>query len=208
VSLVKAVYAVRHGVIPPTAHFARPHPDVELDASPFTVPTATRDWPGPRRAGVSSFGLGGTNAHVLVEPAPPRPAPAPAPQWSLLPLCAADPGALRHHAERLGAHLAETPTAAVADVAYTLGVGRRRLPDRAAVVCRDAKEAVAALVGIAEGRSAPVPAEAPGALRDAAEAWLAGGEAPVAAGRRVPLPGYPFQRRRHWIDPVGVGVRP
>ncbi|HEU4427070.1 MAG TPA: ketoacyl-synthetase C-terminal extension domain-containing protein, partial [Pilimelia sp.] len=201
VGLINAVYAVRHGVIPPTPHFTRAHPDVELDASPFVVSTATRDWPGPRRAGVSSFGLGGTNAHVLVEEAPQRPAPVPGPDWSLLPLCAGDAEALRCHADRLAAYLADRPTAPVADVAYTLAVGRRPLPSRAAIVCRDAKDAIVALSAIGNGHGVCVPDDAPGELREAAAAWVGGGEAPVSAGQRASLPGYPFQRRRHWIDP-------
>ncbi|WP_155373802.1 beta-ketoacyl [acyl carrier protein] synthase domain-containing protein [Catellatospora vulcania] len=68
--LIKAVLAVRDGMIPPTLHFRRPHPDVDLAASPFTVAAELRTWSGARRAGVSSFGLGGTNAHVLVTQGP------------------------------------------------------------------------------------------------------------------------------------------
>ncbi|PWR04912.1 amino acid adenylation protein [Micromonospora acroterricola] len=58
--LIKAVLAVQHGVIPPNLHFTRPHPEIDLAAGPFYVPTKVRDWPeAPRRvAGVSSFGLG------------------------------------------------------------------------------------------------------------------------------------------------------
>ncbi|HEX8867946.1 MAG TPA: hypothetical protein VF821_19965, partial [Lentzea sp.] len=33
--------------------------------------------------------------------------------------------------------------------------------------------------------------------------WAHGVELPeFRPARRVPLPGYPFQRRRHWLDPV------
>ncbi|MEE3922688.1 hypothetical protein V2I01_42920 [Micromonospora sp. BRA006-A] len=31
-------------------------------------------------------------------------------------------------------------------------------------------------------------------------AWRAGADLPVPPGRRVPLPGYPFRRTRHWIE--------
>jgi 3-oxoacyl-[acyl-carrier-protein] synthase II len=207
VSLIKAVFAVRHGVIPPTLHFTRPHPDVDLAGSPFVMPAAPVDWPGPagRRAGVSSFGLGGTNAHLLVESGPPRPASTGAPGWHLLPLSAADPAALRQVAARLAGHLAEatgTPEELLADAAYTLVVGRRRLPYRAAIVARDASVAVRALTAVAAGDAVPVPVDAPAEPRAQAAAWLTGAEVPAGPGRRVPLPGYPFQRRRHWFEPL------
>jgi acyl transferase domain-containing protein len=153
---------------------------------------------------VSSFGLGGTNAHVLVESAsPPEPAAVagePAPEWSVLPLSAAGPAALRSLAAGLAPCLAD-PTR-LADVAHTLAAGRRRLAHRAAVVARDGVEAVAALHELASGRPAPVPEAAPAAVRARAAAWLDRAEAPDGVGRRIPLPGYPFQRTRHWIEAI------
>ncbi|MEV4414363.1 beta-ketoacyl synthase N-terminal-like domain-containing protein [Catellatospora sp. NPDC049609] len=197
--LIKAVLAVRDGVIPPTLHFRRPHPDVDLAATPFTVSAAAREWPGPRRAGVSSFGLGGTNAHVLVQSAPSRPDGPAAAGWLLLPLSAGSPAALRELAARLAAWPA--PQQPVADLAYTLAVGRRPLPHRAAVLCQDVADATQALAAIADGTPVAPPAAAPAELREQAATWLGGGNVPPGAGRRVPVPGYPFQRRRHWIEP-------
>ncbi|MEJ8642032.1 type I polyketide synthase [Streptomyces sp. MS1.HAVA.3] len=86
--LVKAVLCVQHGEIPGNLHFDRLNPRIDLTGSPFFVPTGTSAWPlpgGSRIAGVSSFGFGGTNAHVVVEQAPPRTGPgsSPAdPTWS------------------------------------------------------------------------------------------------------------------------------
>lgn len=79
---IKIVLALEHRQIPPTLHFEQPNPLIDFAASPFRVPTALEDWDagsGPRRAAVSAFGVGGTNAHVIVEEAPPAP-PAPAPR--------------------------------------------------------------------------------------------------------------------------------
>ncbi len=69
---LKAVLAVKHGVIPPTPHFSAPPPVAGFERTPFFVPTAPTPWPTgtPRRAGVSAFGFGGTNAHVVLEEAP------------------------------------------------------------------------------------------------------------------------------------------
>ncbi|MFD1499496.1 beta-ketoacyl synthase N-terminal-like domain-containing protein, partial [Streptosporangium lutulentum] len=81
IGLMKAVLAVRHGRIPASLNYRRPNPRAGRN-SPFAVNDTLRPWPerdGPRRAGVSSFGVGGTNAHVVIEEAPPvRPPATPA----------------------------------------------------------------------------------------------------------------------------------
>ncbi len=70
-SLVKAVLAVHHGVLPPTIKVDKPNPKMAIDESPFYLNTEARPWvrtgDHPRRAGVSSFGFGGTNFHVVME---------------------------------------------------------------------------------------------------------------------------------------------
>ncbi|TFH79391.1 hybrid non-ribosomal peptide synthetase/type I polyketide synthase [Pseudomonas kribbensis] len=72
VGLIRASLAVFHGVLPPNLGFGRVNPQIDLEHSPFYVPTTSRLWPEGRRrlAGVSSFGIGGTNAHVIVGAAP------------------------------------------------------------------------------------------------------------------------------------------
>ncbi|MEU4544201.1 beta-ketoacyl synthase N-terminal-like domain-containing protein [Nonomuraea dietziae] len=187
-ALIKAVLAVRHGVIPANLHFERADPDVEF--GPFYVPVKNVAWGAEtRRAGVSSFGLGGTNAHVIVEQVadePPRPA---ATGWRVLPVSARTPEALRQARMRLADHLEAAPRTDLDDVAHTLTAGRRAFAYRAAIVCRDLSEAVARLRGL--------PYDAPEDLMRAAEAWVAGDEPawPPAGGRIVSLPAYPFQRQ-------------
>jgi acyl transferase domain-containing protein len=73
--LIKTVLALTHRQIPPSLNFERPNPRIDFDNSPFFVNTSLCDWEAsgaPRCAGVSSFGIGGTNAHVVLEQAPPR----------------------------------------------------------------------------------------------------------------------------------------
>ncbi|NCG01625.1 MAG: acyltransferase domain-containing protein, partial [Euryarchaeota archaeon] len=69
--LIKAVMALHHRTIPPSAGFKTPNPTVDWASNPFFVPTQAREWPRPeahpRRAGVSAFGFGGTNYHVALE---------------------------------------------------------------------------------------------------------------------------------------------
>ncbi|MGD2115317.1 MAG: beta-ketoacyl synthase N-terminal-like domain-containing protein, partial [Acidobacteriota bacterium] len=171
--LIKAVGALKHRTIPPTLHAAVPNRAIDLDDSPFHLSGEATGWPAdgtPRRAGVSSFGVGGTNAHVVLEEAPPRPDRVEAPGVHLLPLSARTEGSLRRGARRLAEALERRPEVGLHDVAFTLQVGRAAHPFRSAVVCDDAGEARALLaeadrlpvVRHPEGGRAPVVFLLPG----------------------------------------------
>ncbi|MGN9809235.1 hybrid non-ribosomal peptide synthetase/type I polyketide synthase [Micromonospora sp. BQ11] len=135
VGLIKTVLALRAGEIPPSLHFRAANPELGLDGSPFHVAAARAPWPGEvRRAGVSSFGIGGTNAHVVLEAAPPPAESTEGRRRHVLPLSAATPTALDAAAARLADHLRANPDEGLADVAYTLQRGRWTLPYRRAVV--------------------------------------------------------------------------
>ncbi|HEX7239518.1 MAG TPA: beta-ketoacyl synthase N-terminal-like domain-containing protein [Longimicrobiaceae bacterium] len=204
--LLKAVLAVREGVVPPTVHFRAADPKLELDSTPLYVNAAPAPWkvPGPRRAGVSSFGLGGTNAHLVLEEPPALAPSAPARRGRLLVLSARSEPALRAMRERLRAHLEAHPELELADVAWTLQVGRARFEHRFAAVCRDRADALRALAGERDGEPEDAGARELEAL---GRAWTAGAEADWAAlhagedRRRVPLPTYPFERRSYWVHP-------
>ncbi|HET7695320.1 MAG TPA: SDR family NAD(P)-dependent oxidoreductase [Vicinamibacterales bacterium] len=154
-SLIKAALAVRDGVLPPSLNYRAPNPAIDFDSTPFFVNTSLAPWPAgpsPRRAGVSSFGIGGTNAHVVLEEAPRAAASSAGRQWQTLLLSARSAAALETLSLRLADHLAANPGVDLADVAFTLHGGRRRLPHRRAVVCRTIDEAVAGLSGDAGAR--------------------------------------------------------
>jgi acyl transferase domain-containing protein len=149
--LIKTALALRHREIPPSLHFERPNPKIDFDASPFYVNTRLAEWKngrGPRRAGVSSFGIGGTNAHVVLEEAPPAPAASePRRPLQLLTVSAKTETALESATLNLLRHLKTHPEADFADAAYTLQVGRGEFAHRRAVVCHDAGDAVSAFEG-------------------------------------------------------------
>ena len=142
--LIKTVMALRHGELPPSLHFERPNPEIDFTRGPFYVNARLDRWPSegtPRRAGVSSFGLGGTNAHVVLEEAPPPEPSGPGRHHHLLLLSGHTLEVLQRSAENLADHLARCPEVPLADVAYTLQVGRQSSRHRLMVLCRDHQEA-------------------------------------------------------------------
>src|SRR5207248_674429 len=93
-----------------------------------------------RRAGVNSLGMGGTNVHVVLEEAPALPEPAAARPWQLILLSARTPAALEAATDNLAGFLRHgaQSDADLADVAFTLQVGRRR-PGQRLIGHRDAE---------------------------------------------------------------------
>lgn len=145
--LIKTALALYHGYIPPSLHAETPNPEIDFANSPFFINTRLRSWESsgvPRRAGVSAFGLGGTNAHLVLEEAPPVAPSRSVRSWHVLPLSARTTGALDAATAQLAQHLQQQP-AALADVAYTLQVGRATLAQRRVVIGETAAALVTAL---------------------------------------------------------------
>ncbi|MCC6605390.1 MAG: amino acid adenylation domain-containing protein [Anaerolineae bacterium] len=146
--LLKTVLSLQHKQIPPTCHFTAPNPKLNLAQTPFVINNTLVPWENgrsPRRAGVSSFGIGGTNAHIVLEEAPPATPSDPAEPWQLLQLSAKTPAALEAMTQNLADYLEAHPETNLADVAYTLSNGRRTFTHRRMVVCRDVPDAIAVL---------------------------------------------------------------
>ncbi|HEX5715931.1 MAG TPA: beta-ketoacyl synthase N-terminal-like domain-containing protein, partial [Thermoanaerobaculia bacterium] len=146
--LIKTVLALENEALPPSINCMKPSPEIDFPSTPFFVNTGLRPWPrggASRRAGVSSFGVGGTNAHVAVEEAPPREPGSPSRPWQLLVLSTRTESALTTATAELADHLRRNPEIDLADAAWTLQAGRRAFGHRRIVVCRDLGDAVAAL---------------------------------------------------------------
>ncbi len=170
--LIKVALSLTHREIPATLHYVEPNPKIDFSSSPFRVVHELTPWssgPLPRRAGVSSFGIGGTNAHVILEEAPPieRAVGAAAPAHLLL-LSGKTESAVAAAAERLRSHLASHRDLSLADVAYTLQVGRVHFRKRRALMCRTIAEAIEGL------REPATISDAPD--QPPAHAWIFPGE--------------------------------
>ena len=155
--LLKAVLVVGHSVIPPSLNYADANP--ELERLGLRVNTAALPWPvahRPRRAGVSSFGMGGTNAHVIVEQAPPQPdMPADARDepvaWVL---SGRSERALANQARRLAAWVADSEVSP-SDVGWSLVTTRSVFEHRAVLVGGDREALTRGLAGLAAGNPTP-----------------------------------------------------
>ncbi len=150
-------------MLPPLAQFHTPNPNVDFKDSPFYVNRGANSWQsdGPRRAGVSAFGVGGVNAHVVLEEAPPStssPSPRPA---QLLCLSARSQSALQAAKENLARTLQSHPELPLDDVAYTLAVGRKAFDHRAVFVCSSREDGVAKLLSANAQANRVVPAKRP-----------------------------------------------
>ncbi|WP_280275902.1 type I polyketide synthase [Nocardia wallacei] len=124
--------------------------------------SSRREWlsPGrPRRAGVSSFGISGTNAHVILEQAPPSPAqqqPADTGAAPMLPwvLSARSPATLTAQAVRLREFLHNHPDVEPRAVAATLA-RRTVFEHRAVLIGANREEFESRLQTLIDGEPAP-----------------------------------------------------
>ncbi len=134
-SVTKVLLQMKHRTLVPTLHAARPNPQIPFAETPFRLQLELAPWTPPaglpRRAGVSSFGAGGANAHLILEEYPARPAQPGDSGPQLLLLSARNRDQLADYARRWLSFLAgEGRALALADIAYTLQVGREEMSDR------------------------------------------------------------------------------
>ncbi|MET9643190.1 L-histidine N(alpha)-methyltransferase [Streptomyces syringium] len=239
--LCKVLLQMQHGELVPSLHADPLNPNIDFDSTPLRVQRDLAPWPRiagtPRRAGISSFGAGGANAHLVVEEYQESAGVGPTDgdergPW-LFPLSAKAPERLPVLAAELADALENGPHRRLADVAFTLQRGREEWADRMVVSASTVTELVARLrggdpqgvwTGSARGRKASRAAAPAGtAPADIAAAWAAGATVdwPETRGRRVPLPGYPFEELRCWLTdtiwspptqsapgPVQIAARP
>ncbi|MEU0838795.1 type I polyketide synthase [Streptomyces sp. NPDC005962] len=167
--VIKMVMAMRHGVLPRTLHADTPSPHIDWTEGAVELLTEARDWQAdgrPRRAAVSSFGVSGTNAHVVLEEAPPTSASesrGERPPVLPLTVAASSAEALRAQAARIAAHLrdhddtgtldTDTPDVDLLDVAASLARGRAALEHRAVIVDGDRDGLLAGLDAVAAGKT-------------------------------------------------------
>ncbi len=181
IKLIKVIQALYHRQIPPTLNFEAPNPAVDLANSPFVVNATLMPWedvPLPRRAGINAFGAGGYNAHMVLEEAPPAAPGSASRPAQLLVLSAKTASALETQTRQLADYLRRHPDLSLADVAFTLQMGRHAFLHRRMIVAQTVDEAVQQLA------SPPFPAHqtATVAVLKPGVVWMFPGEGAQYAG--------------------------
>ncbi len=139
--LIKCALVLNHKIIPESLNYEKPNAKLGIENSPFYVASELEqieDRDDPIRAGVSSLGIGGTNAHVILEE-PPKIDSSESRDFQLVMLSAKTPHSLEKMTSNLADFVSEKvahfqswdgKTNKLADVAYTLQVGRNEFDFR------------------------------------------------------------------------------
>ncbi|WDF48900.1 SDR family NAD(P)-dependent oxidoreductase [Paenibacillus sp. KACC 21273] len=167
--VTKIILQMKHQKIVPTLHASTLNPEIPFAQTPFVVQQHLSDWKRPhihingqskevpRIAGISSFGAGGSNAHVILEEyiaqqieQQPQSEPIDV-QPTMIILSARQSEQLIERARQLLAFVESTVSSEVslADIAYTLQVGREAMEERIAWIVHsiaDLKEKLSSFI--------------------------------------------------------------
>ncbi|MGS0763572.1 beta-ketoacyl synthase N-terminal-like domain-containing protein [Syntrophomonas curvata] len=165
--LTKVILQLKYHQLVPSLHSEVLNPNIDFSITPFIVQQELGEWKRPvingrempRAAGISSFGAGGSNAHVVIEEYiprdPERATIAITPQNpAIIVLSAKNKERLQEQAERLLAAIEEEQFSEsnLADIAYTLQVGREAMEERMGVIVGSIPELIEKLEAFATGQ--------------------------------------------------------
>lgn len=151
--ITKVLLQMKNRKLVPSLHSATLNPNIDFTDTPLSVQKTLEDWQPvvhfgerlPYRAGISSFGAGGSNAHVLIEESPlalrpdemlklNRPVPLMLSAASSEQLLAIVKAYLTWFDEM------RFNNTSLVDIAYTLQVGRKALPERLVIVAESIQD--------------------------------------------------------------------
>ena len=142
---IKTVLSLKNKQIPPSVNFNKVNPKFELEKTPFLINDKLKPWVsnnGLLMAGISSLGAGGTNAHAILQESPDIEPGDSGRKCQLVCLSAKNEQALEDATDNLKEFLRRHPELSLADMAYTLHVGRKSFACRRYLVCDNAEETV------------------------------------------------------------------
>ena len=167
--ITKVLLQMKHGMLAPSLHAESLNPNIDFESTPFYVQRELGYWlrpvlregdealVTPRLAGVSSFGAGGANAHIILEEHVQQisETESVAQTSHLILLSARNEDRLKAYAERLARFLRQQPSEDdpdfLANVAFTLQIGREHMQERLAIVVSNTGELMERLNQYARG---------------------------------------------------------
>lgn len=174
-ALTKIILQMKYKKFVPSIHSEEINPNIIFEKTPFYLQRTYSDWQRPvlsddgderewpRIAAISSFGAGGANAHVVVEEYEERIGNATSCECSdvdgeeLILISGMDKEALDRNVMRLRDFIAAENSAhqshviSLADIAYTLQVGRDHFDERVALIVQSKNELIDKLNQILNG---------------------------------------------------------
>lgn len=234
--IIKILLSMKHGLMYQSLHCSKPNQLIDLLNSPFYLLDKPRKWDRPiidglevpRRAGLSSFGAGGANAHLVLEEyrAPQEDYVGHSSNMNkpyIVPLSARTESALNKIVKNLQVHLTgfdEISDDQLADIAFTLQVGRDSMRYRLAFIVQDGFDLISqlnayldgdssqALEGVVNRKTSGIK-EIAGTAQEVASQWVLGEPIQwpslslIGERKRIWLPTYPFEGKRFWLEQEG-----
>lgn len=237
--LIKTAMILTKKQVPKVACFQKQNPYIELEDSPFQICVENIELENhvdeqgrkmPICAGISAFGFGGTNAHaVLQEYVPEKETNTVLPGSYAVVLSARTKNSLRKSVENLFLAVKEDAQELnLADVAYTLQVGRQAMKERIAFMVNDMEQLKTMLQeyvehgkkldGVYEGSVADEEMEWMTAqqnnIHECVKQWAEGknirweGLYEHCKRKRCSLPAYAFEKEHFWFQEEKKGTAP
>ncbi len=180
--VIKTILTLKHKAIPPNLHFNQPNPNIDLEALGLCVPQKLEPWPnhdGPAYASINSFGYGGSNAHAVIQEAPPLPALSSPDNDTfsqtntetnghlhiavsnlvstqdaplILPLSAQTESSLAVRAQQIAQMISEHSDLSLADLAYTCAIKRTHHRHRITVVANSRESLLEKLTAVTQDK--------------------------------------------------------
>ncbi len=206
--LIKVILMLYYKKIPPQINFEKPNPKLRIEKTPFSIKTSLQAWKKqnhPRRAIISSFGIGGTNSHLSLEEfsAPSSKIQPSSKKPQLILLSAKTTASMKKIKKNLSDFIANNPKVSIRDLAFTLQIGRKNLELCEMYQVLSAKELKSKLLATKKTTLKSITDKK---LRYFCERWLKGESVDWTSlhknqsKNRIPLPTYPFERKKAWID--------
>jgi len=161
-SVQKVLLCLKNKKLVPTLNCLQPNEHFNFSESPFYINDSVHTWDTetskPRRACVSSFGYSGTNAHIVIEEYCPKPEIIQTHNLAnrsnplLFVLSAKSKKQLIIYAKEIASWVESNTNISLADMAYTLQVGREAMDFRLAFTVDSRAEMLQILEDIINGR--------------------------------------------------------